>query len=161
MIKVAEAINSFAQNAEQTDVPPVEESIFHPTTTPEPQIGYEYLYQIVQAQAREIEALKSKLEAMQKDLDTLAENDINQLRLIADLKHKEPGKTELSRAEKIAKYLRDRPDNKAAFETLKGHLGVGNDLLYDSIKTLIESHPGAYRITKTPGDKRKRALVML
>jgi hypothetical protein len=49
---------------------------------------------------------------------------------------KEPGKTEISRAEKIEKYLSSRPDHRAIFETLKGHLGKGNDLLNKTIKSL-------------------------
>ena len=90
------------------------------------------------------------------------ENQEIQLRLIRELREKaksSPGKTELSRAEKIEKYLASRPDHKATFETLKGHLGVDNDLLGIAIKSLLPS--GKYAIIKTPGDKRKRALVML
>lgn len=44
------------------------------------------LLEIVQAQAREIRALNAKLEALQKDMDTLSENDLCQLRLISQLR---------------------------------------------------------------------------
>jgi hypothetical protein len=37
-------------------------------------------------QAKEISALNTKLEAMQKDMDSLAENQLIQLRLIADIR---------------------------------------------------------------------------
>jgi hypothetical protein len=82
---------------------------------------------------------------------------------ISRLEHpeKEPGKTELTRAAKIEKYLAARPDRRATFETLKGHLGIGNDLLNKTIKALMEASPGRYGITRAPGDKRKRTLIML
>ena len=82
---------------------------------------------------------------------------------LAKLEHptKEPGKTETARAEKIERYLAARPDHKATFETLKGHLGVDKFALNDAIKTLMEASPGRFGITRTPGDKRKRALIML
>ncbi|WP_333655361.1 hypothetical protein [Methanothrix soehngenii] len=92
----------------------------------------------------------------------LIDNQEIQLRLIHELKEKvkrSPGKTELSRAEKIERYLAARPDHKATYETLKGHLGIDNDLLGIAIKSLLPS--GKYAIIKTPGDKRKRTLVML
>ena len=111
---------------------------------------------------REITSLHAKLASLEKDRDVLSDNQLIQLRLIHELKEKarkEPGKTELSRAEKIERYLAARPDHKATFETLKGHLGIDNDLLGIAIKSLLPS--GKYAIIKTPGDKRKRALVML
>ena len=100
--------------------------------------------------------------AMAATQATLSDNQLIQLRLIHELKEKarkEPGKTELSRAEKIERYLAARADHKATFETLKGHLGIDNDLLGIAIKSLLPS--GKYAIVKTPGDKRKRTLVML
>ena len=106
--------------------------------------------------------LKEENAAMAATQAHLIENQEIQLRLIRELREKaksSPGKTELSRAEKIEKYLASRPDHKATFETLKGHLGVDNDLLGIAIKSLLPS--GKYAIIKTPGDKRKRALVML
>jgi len=54
-----------------------------------------------------------------------------------------------------------RPDHKATFESLRGHLGVDKDLLNDAIKILMASSPGRYGIVRAPGDKRKRILVML
>ena len=95
---------------------------------------------------------------------TLSDNQLIQLRLIHELKEKakrSPGKTELSRAEKIERYLAARPDHKATFETLRGHLGIDKDLLNDAIKTLMASSPGRYGVSRAPGDKRKRALIML
>lgn len=106
--------------------------------------------------------LKEENAAMAARQDHLIENQEIQLRLIHELKErvkKSPGKTELSRAEKIERYLAARPDHKATFETLKGHLGIDNDLLGIAIKSLLPS--GKYAIIKTPGDKRTRTLVML
>ena len=106
--------------------------------------------------------LKEENAAMAATQAHLIDNQEIQLRLIHELKEKakrNPGKTELSRAEKIERYLAARPDHKATFETLKGHLGIDNDLLGIAIKSLLPS--GKYAIIKTPGDKRKRTLVML
>ena len=108
--------------------------------------------------------LKEENAAMAATQATLSDNQFIQLRLIHELKEKakrSPGKTELSRAEKIERYLAARPDHKAAFETLRGHLGIDKDLLNDAIKALMASSPGRYGIARAPGDKRKRALIML
>jgi len=108
--------------------------------------------------------LKEENAAMAATQATLSDNQLIQLRLIHGLKEKakrSPGKTELSRAEKIERYLAARPDHKATFETLRGHLGIDKDLLNDAIKALMASSPGRYGIARAPGDKRKRALIML
>jgi hypothetical protein len=108
--------------------------------------------------------LKEENAAMAATQATLSDNQFIQLRLIHELKEKakrSPGKTELSRAEKIERYLAARPDHKATFETLRGHLGIDKDLLNDAIKALMASSPGRYGIARAPGDKRKRALIML
>jgi hypothetical protein len=108
--------------------------------------------------------LKEENAAMAATQATLSDNQLIQLRLIHALKEKakrSPGKTELSRAEKIERYLAARPDHKATFETLRGHLGIDKDLLNDAIKTLMASSPGRYGIARATGDKRKRTLVML
>ena len=108
--------------------------------------------------------LKEENAAMAARQDHLIENQEIQLRLIHELKERvkrSPGKTELSRAEKIERYLAARPDHKATFETLRGHLGIDKDLLNDAIKTLMSSSPGRYGIARATGDKRKRTLVML
>ena len=108
--------------------------------------------------------LKEENAAMAATQAHLIDNQEIQLRLIHALKEKakrNPGKMELSRAEKIERYLAARPDHKATFETLRGHLGIDKDLLNDAIKALMASSPGRYGIARAPGDKRKRALIML
>jgi hypothetical protein len=122
----------------------------------------------------EIESLKATVIRQDKKiaaLETTEEHDVSRLALdiaydrqrLAKLEHhtQEPGKTEISRADKIEKYLSSRPDHKATFETLKGHLGIDKFALSDAIRTLMNSSPGRYGIIRTPGDKRKRTLVML
>ena len=102
--------------------------------------------------------------ALQATQDTHADNQLIQLRLINDLREakKGPGKTEISRADKIEKYLTSRPDHRATFETLKGQLQVDNVRLNEAIKILITTSDRSYSIQKeTTGDKRKRILVML
>ena len=111
----------------------------------------------------EVHGLRDKVASLELENTTLSDNQLIQLRLIHELKEKakrSPGKTELSRAEKIEKYLAARPDHKATFETLRGHLGIDKDLLNDAIKTLMSSSPGRYGIARATGDKRKRTLVM-
>jgi len=103
----------------------------------------------------------ASLEATQdQDLNHVFKHIAQDRQRIYALEHpeKEPGKTELSRAEKIAKYLQARPDHKATFETLKGHLGIGNDLLNKAVRALP---PERFRVIGDPRDKRKRILVLL
>ena len=112
----------------------------------------------------ELAALRAEVDYLKKEYTTLSDNQLIQLRLIKQLQEaarREPGKTEISRAEKIEKYIAARPDHKATFETLKGHLQIDNVLLNQAIKTLMDRAPGRYGITRAPGDKRKRTLVML
>ena len=112
----------------------------------------------------ELAALRAEVDYLKRENTTLSDNQLIQLRLIKQLQEaarREPGKTEISRAEKIEKYLAARPDHKATFETLKGHFRIDNVLLNQAIKTLMDRAPGRYGITRAPGDKRKRTLVML
>jgi hypothetical protein len=122
----------------------------------------------LQDEVRELKATVAnqdeKIAFLESTQNTQTDNQLIQLRLISQLREatkKVPGKTEISRAEKIEKYLSSRPDHRATFETLKGHLGIDKDLLNDAINTLMNSAPGRYGITRTPGDKRKRTLIML
>ena len=166
MTNAASAINSFlpAQDA-CSSVSQSEDPVFILSSAQLQEIitkAIQPLKQEIARDRKEIAALRDQLSSLEKDRDVLSDNQLIQLRLIQDLKEKakrEPGKTELSRAEKIEKYLASRPDHKATFETLKGHLGIDNDLLGIAIKSLLPS--GKYAIIKTPGDKRKRTLVML
>ncbi len=103
-----------------------------------------------------------KIAALEATASHQEENLLIQFRLIHELKDKKPGKTELSRAEKIERYLAARPDHKATFETLKGYLQLDNVRLNEAIKTLLSTHPGRYSIQKAKtGDKRKKILIML
>jgi len=116
---------------------------------------------------QEIAALHTRLATV----ESLQESEISRVcvdiaqdrKRLASLEHpiKEPGKTVASRAEKIERYLSSRLDHKATFETLKGHLGIDKVLLNQAIKTLMALSPGRYGIARTPGDKRKRTLIML
>jgi len=54
-----------------------------------------------------------------------------------------------------------QPGRRASYESLRGLLGVDKDLLNDAIKVLMAASPGRYGIVHVPGDKRKRALIML
>jgi uncharacterized coiled-coil protein SlyX len=174
MTKLADAsINSFGSSP-KADVPP-EESIFVLTSSQihaiiskaiQPlQDDVMALKATVSSQRDEMAALYSKLAS----LESTQEQDVTRVflsiaedrRRLSALENpvKDPGRTELVRAEKIEKYLVSRPDHRATFETLKGHLGIDNDLLGIAIRSLMPS--GKYAIVKTPGDKRKRTLVML
>ncbi len=85
----------------------------------------------------------------------------NQIEELSNPQKDKPGATETARAEKIEKYLRDQPGKRASFETLRGYLGIDKFALNDAIKVLMETSPGRYGITRSPGDKRKRTLMMI
>ncbi len=122
---------------------------------PQPlQVRIDFLESIIARQSEKIAALEATASYQEENL-------LIQLQLIRALKEKKPGKTELSRAEKIERYLAARPDHKATYETLRGHLGIDKDRLNEAIKTLMASSPGRYGIARATGDKRKRALIML
>jgi hypothetical protein len=164
MIEVATAINNFASQATQTDfVPPSDESVFILTSS---QLQ-DLIKEAIQPLQDRIGSLEARIAIQNEKIASLEatqahaeESQLIQLRLINDLREskKVPGKTETSRAEKIEKYLASRPDHRATFETLKGYLGIDNDLLGIAIRSLLSS--GKYAIIKTPGDRRKRTLVM-
>jgi DNA-binding MarR family transcriptional regulator len=97
--------------------------------------GQKYLFEIVQSQAREIMALNAKLEAMQKDMDSLATNDLNQLRLIAQLRRdKEPSNTETARTERVEKLCIDSPNHTISLAELRGRLGIDKAVLSRLLK---------------------------
>ena len=123
MLEIAVAdINSFAHAAQQADVQP-EEPIFVLTGSQLQEIISRAI-QPLQAELQDLKATVArqgeKIKALEVTQDFQAENSFIQLQLINDLRKKDPGKTEISRAEKIEKYLQARPDHKANFETLKG-----------------------------------------
>jgi len=121
----------------------------------------------VASQGEEVAAMKATVAEQKADYESMnllrCRDFVNVSRRVNVLERKkdEPGKTETARSEKIEKYLAARPDHRATFETLKGFLGIDKDLLNSAIKTLMASSPGRYGIVGVPGDKRKRALIML
>lgn len=130
----------------------------------------EIISRAVQPLQDEVSQLKATVARQQEDIASLRDtsdlnyDDIRDLyAAIAEIEQKKVGKTEISRAEKIETYLRARPDHRATLETLKGYLGIGKVLLYQTMQILITENPGKYAIIKTPGarDKRKKTLVLL
>ena len=172
MDNVASArINTFGTSPKANFVSQSEEPVFVLTSSQLQDLVTRAVEKAIQPLQDEVESLKGtvtcqdeKIAALESTQETQADNQLIQLRLIHELREtskKGPGKTETTRAEKIEKYLASRPDHKATFETLKGHLGINKVRLNESIKVLMDSSPGRYGITRTPGDKRKRTLVML
>ena len=173
-------INTFGPSPKADSVPPSEQTI---------SLSYGQLQELIKGAVEQaIQPLQDRIEALDAtvanqgeeiaslrstvtSLESLQEQDTTRIcldiahdrRRLTALEHlaKEPGKTEVSRAEKIEKYLASRPDHRATFEVLRGHLGVDKDRLNEAIKTLMASSPGRYGIVRAPGDKRKRTLVML
>lgn len=99
MIKVAKAINSFAHEAGQKgDFVPPSEQIFVLSANQLQDLIKHAIQETLEGQKdilarlhtleEENRALNAKLEALQKDQDILAENDLNQLRLINQLRQK-------------------------------------------------------------------------
>ena len=164
MIETATAINTLPSARQVGFVSPSEQLIT---------LTYGQLQNLVrEAIEQAIQPLQAEIDQLQAEITSLRsmqEQDTSRIcidiaydrRRLTALEHPaKPGKTELSRAEKIERYLAARPDHKATFETLKGMLQINNVLLNQSIKVLMDNSPGRYAITKAPGDKRKRALVM-
>ena len=173
MIEVAKAINSFAPIAAQTNfVQPSEEAVFILNSGQLSALITQTVQKALQPLQDEVRDLKATVARLDEKINALEatstlqeENQLIQLRLIHDLRKaikKGPGKTEISRADKIKRYLSSRPDHRATFETLKGHLQVDNVRLNEAIKTLIATSDRSYSIQKEKtGDKRKRILFML
>lgn len=121
----------------------------------------------VTSQDEELAALKATVAEQKADYEGMnllrCEDIVFVSRRVNALEKKkdEPRETEIARAEKIRKYLLNRPDHKANYETLKGYLGVDKVRLSEAIKTLMAAYPGQYGFARVQGDKRKRALVML
>lgn len=172
MIEVATAINSFASKAKQTDFVSPREQLITLTLRQLQDLITQAVEKAIQPLKDEVaqlkitvDSLEAKTTSLEATQDTQAENQLIQLQLINDLREaakKEPGKTVTSRAEKIERYLSSRPDHRATFETLKGHLQVDNVRLNEAIKILMATSTRSYSIQKDmSGDKRKRILVML
>jgi uncharacterized membrane protein len=99
-IELAEAINSFAPVAQQTDVSPSEESAFILTSSQLSAIITAAVEKAIQPLQDRIEALEAtvdrqdeKIAALESTQDTQADNQLIQLRLINDLREatkKEP-----------------------------------------------------------------------
>lgn len=163
MIETATAINTLPSAARQAGFESPSEQLITLAYGQLQGLIVQAVQEAIQPLQDEIAQLREEITSLEAAQDTLSDNQLIQLRLIHELKEKarkEPGKTELSRAEKIERYLAARPDHKATFETLRGHLGVDKDRLNEAIKTLMASSPGRYNIVRAPGDKRKRTLVM-
>jgi uncharacterized coiled-coil protein SlyX len=168
MIEVAKAINSFLPVEQQANsVPQSEEPVFILTSSQLQDLiiqAVEKVIQPLQDRIVSLEATVTRQDEKITALESSQEQDVDRICLDIALDRqrltklerptKEPGKTEISRAEKIARYLSSRPDHRATFETLKGHLGVDKFALNDAIRALMAVSPGRYGIIQTPGDKR-------
>jgi len=175
MIETATAINTLPYAARQAGFESPSEQLITLTYAQLQDLIKRAIEQAVQPLQDEIAQLRDDIGAMRSKitaLERLQEQDITRVyqevaydrQRIAKLEHppqKAPGKTVLTRAEKLEKYLASRPDHKANFETLRGHLGVNKARLNEAIKTLMDLSPGRYAIARAPSDKRKRILVML
>jgi FtsZ-binding cell division protein ZapB len=174
MSEIASArINTFGPSPKADSVPPSAITISVSQLQELIQGAVEQAIQPLQEEISQLREEIDSLRARTTSLESTLDQEISRVcvdiaydrKRLAKLEHpstKEPGKTDLSRAEKIERYLTSRPDHKATFETLRGHLGVDKYALNDAIKTLMKASPGRFGITRTPGDdKRKRTLTML
>jgi hypothetical protein len=172
MDKVANAsINTFGISPKADFVPTSEESVFVLTSSQLSALITQAVQKAIQPLQDEVTQLRTTVATQEEKIGSLEariglqeDNGLIQLRLINDIREttkKGPGKTEISRAEKIEKYLSSRPDHRASFETLKGHLGIDKFRLNEAVKVLMNSSPGRYGIIRTPGDKRKRSIILL
>ena len=154
-------INSFAPAAEQGEVSP-EESIFVLSSSQLQEIitrAVQPLLDRVDSLGATVDQQGEYIAGLERTEASQAEDIMNLARLVKDFRKKDPGKTEIARGEKIERYLKARPDHRATYETLKGHLSIDNDRLGKAIRILVAS--GKCAIIKTTGDKRKRSLILL
>jgi DNA repair exonuclease SbcCD ATPase subunit len=105
--------------------------------------------------------IRTLQDSLDPSLEALAHDAATDRKRISKLESPGPRKTELSRASKIERYLKERPDHRASFETLKGYLQIDNVRLNETIKTLMKGQPGRYTIIRVPGDKRMKAIQLL
>ena len=71
---------------------------------------------------------------------------------------KDPGKTDTLRVQKLIKYMKDRPDRKASFATLRGVLQVDAPKLRAVIKAADMLDPGRFEVRDDERDRRKSWL---
>jgi hypothetical protein len=125
----------------------------------ESHIAHDLILKVIQHLQEENNGLKRELEALQ---DHVAQERAFDRQRITKLETPKTTAKAKTRAEKIKRYLETRPDHKASFENLKGHLGVKNDLLGDAIQALQAAYPDTFAVVKPrTGDKRKRILTTI
>jgi hypothetical protein len=107
-----------------------------------------------------LKPLKDRIEELEKNQELLFKNqDLLIDQLLALKKKDEDRQIDIERSEKIAIYIHNRPDHKSRFETLKGHLKIGDAQLTGALAVLEKNYPGAFVKVKDDHDKRKRWLV--
>jgi uncharacterized membrane protein len=152
MIKAATAINSFASKAEPNGFVPPEEPIFVLTGSQLQNIisrAIQPLQDEVQSLKATVANLEDKASAMEATQDTQAENELNMLRLINDLrKDKEPQPLQKDRGEILRALLAANGGKMLAKEARqKMHLSKSLfSQLLATIKNDIEVRP--YHLNK-------------
>jgi hypothetical protein len=112
----------------------------------------------------ENQALKSKLETLILDQSCFLRNQEILFRIINELRNtRDQSMSAMSqkRAEQIVKYMKEQPEHRASFESLKGYLGIDNVRLNEVIKYLMTLTPGRFGVQRAKGDKRKKYLILL
>jgi hypothetical protein len=106
-----------------------------------------------------MEPLEARLEALEEA--TARERAYDRQRIKKLEAPKTTAKTQ-ERAEKIKRYLENRPDHRTTLETVKGYLGIKNYLLDDAIRALQADYPDSFVVERAKtGDKRKKIIRML
>jgi hypothetical protein len=149
MIEVVDTLNTFASN--EAAQPPEQVYVLSSSRPQDFQEAIDLL--LVR-----IDALEEENKSLKETLETLSNNQLIQLRLINQLRHKPEtrGPIFFERLERLEKYISARQDHKASFEQLKGFLQINDNLLNLTIKGLMKRYPGIYAITKDMSDKRRK-----
>ena len=155
-IELAKAINSFAPVAQPIDVSP-EEPIFVLTSSQLQEIVSRAIVEAIQPLQDRVEALEVTVARQREDLaaltatqDTHAENDLNQLRLIADLrKDREPQPLQRDRGEILRALIAANGGKMLATDARKKmHLSRSRfSRLLTTLKDGIEARP--YHLNKS------------
>jgi hypothetical protein len=122
---------------------------------PESLLPHVYTSNDIITLSQEIQALKVKIEAIQKDMDVMTENELNMLRLINDLrKDKEPQPLQKDRGEVLRALLACNGGKMLAKEARKMmHLSKQAFTNLLAVMDCIESRP--YHL-----DKRQMVLSL-
>jgi DNA-binding MarR family transcriptional regulator len=123
------------------------------------QVRIESLEEALNSQRAESAVLRLKIVSLEKDRDTLSENQLIQLRLIHGLREdaNKPTDLEKERVEKIEKLCIEAPKHEISLSELRGRMGIDKAVLSRLLKRIDRDK---FYLRKSTLDKRIRYLCL-